>query len=173
MGRLGTGRTGNKQTSPPAPRVLIFFFCRTSVVAFCLCLAITFTFQLGSHELSRSVTLWTSRGHSPPGDAKVYGHTTAAIHDTEYTPPPPGTSKVCLAGENPTLSVPQHCRAARVYGHGTTAVDVMSTLQSTTAMHAISRPLPHPVQALLRIAHRAQHSRCSHRSSSDIGCMCG
>ena len=74
------------------------------------------------------VTAWLVKPRRAPPrhcrDARVYGHTTTAIHDNECIPCPP-----------------RHCRDARVYGQTTTAmheIEYISPLEYTP-------PLPSPV----------------------------
>ena len=93
----------------------------------------------GASGLVQAMSAWSVKTRRAPssqcGDARVYGHTTTAMHEYRVHPPPPrnaalqvglsrmqltlratpldtsrrvalGASNVCLAGESPTCSVP-------------------------------------------------------------------
>ena len=54
----------------------------------------------GASRLVQAMFAWSVKTRCAPSrhcrDARVYGHTTTAMHDTEYTPPPPRSTMVHL-----------------------------------------------------------------------------
>ena len=137
----------------------------------------------GTSCLVQALSAWLGKTRRAPSwhskDARVYGHTTTAMHKLSTPPPRPpspntsrrfalGAGNDCLVGENPTCSVSyRYCRDVRV------------NCLKTTAMHEINTPPPTPSLYIhCRVAGRkhneeAKAELCARKDAAFRRCVLG